>query len=318
MKRLYWTPLTLWLLLLPAFGQVNPHQALQDALVLENRGNFVSAAEVAKGAIDSGELRGNELGRGYIILAVSCQGAGDMRNAQAAFERSLQVLEHARQHPEDYASALENYAGFYIELGQLDVAAPMWQKALHLRQSIGDHPGSTLSLIHLAELALTRNQVREGHQYLQEASDEAKIATDLLDEDRALFLETQGWLAILEHHARAAVPDYQQALELLEHSRGGQHWLIGWEHMLLGRAYGETGDFGRALANMENGLTILDHALGRKNPKYFAAELAYSRVLDQVGLHSKAGQMRTAAEKATKDYYRGQCIGCTINVAAFR
>ena len=52
-----------------------------DALVLENRGRFETAAKVAKAAIDSRQLSGNELGTGYIILEVACQGAGDLANA---------------------------------------------------------------------------------------------------------------------------------------------------------------------------------------------------------------------------------------------
>jgi tetratricopeptide (TPR) repeat protein len=318
MRHQYWTLLTLLLLRISTFGQLNPHTALHDALVLENRGSFETAAKVAKAAIDSRQLSGNELGRGYIILAVACQGAGDLANAQIAFEHALQVLEHDREHLEDYASALENYAGFYRELGRLDVAAPMWRKALHLRQRIGDHTGTALSLTRLAELALARNRVGEAHQYLQKASDEAKASPDLIDDDKALFLETQGWLADAEHHAPAAVAAYQHALELMERSRGEQHWLTGWEHMLLGKAYAESGDFGSALASMRTGLTILDHALGQKNPKYWAAELAYSGVLDQFGLRAEAAQMRVAAEKASKDYYGGRCAGCTINVAGFR
>jgi len=318
MRHLYWTLLTLWLLRMPIFGQLNPDTVLYDALVLENRGSFETAAKAAKAAIDSGQLSGNELGRGYIILAVACQGAGDLADAQIAFEHALQVLEHDREHPEDYASALENYAGFYSELGQLDVAAPMWRKAFHLRQSIEDHTGTALSLARLAELALARNRVREAHRYLQKASNEAKASPDLIDDDKAFFFETQGWLADAEHHASAAVAAYQHALELVERSRGEQHWLVGWEHMLLGKAYAESGDFRSALANMQTGLTILDHALGQKNPKYFAAEQAYSRVLDHLGLHAQAAQMRAAAEKASKDYYGSQCAGCTINVAALR
>jgi tetratricopeptide (TPR) repeat protein len=318
MKHLYWALLTLWLLRMPTFGQLNPHTVLHDALVLENRGSFETAAKVAKAAIDSRQLSGNELGRGYIILAVACQGAGDLANAQIAFEHALQVLEHDREHPEDYASALENYAGFYSELGQLQVAAPMWLKAFHLRQRIGDHTGTALSLTCLAGLALARNRIREADQYLQKASDEAKVSPDLIDDDKALFFETQGWLADTEHHAPAAVAAYQHALELVERSRGEQHWLAGWEHMLLGKAYAESGDFRSALANMQTGLTILDHALGQKNPKYFTSELAYSRVLDQFGRHAEAAQMRSAAEKTSKDYYGSKCAGCTINVAAFR
>jgi tetratricopeptide (TPR) repeat protein len=318
MRHPYWILLTVSLLYSPMLGQTNASATLHDALVLENRGSFQTAAKVAKAAIDSRQLRVNELGRGYIILAVASQGAGDLANAHIAFEHALKVLEDDREHPEDYASALENYAGFYLELGQLDVAGPMWRKALDLREGIGDHSGTALSLIRLAELALIRNQVREADQYLQKASDEAKAAPDLVDDDKALLLETRGWLAIAERRAPAAVAAYQQALELVERSRGEQHWLAGWEHMLLGKAYAQLGDSRRGLANMRTGLMILDHALGQKNPKYFAAELAYSQVLDRFGLRSEAMQMRVAAEKASRNYYGSQCPGCTINIAAFR
>ena len=318
MKHLYWILLTLWLLRMPTFAQPDPHTALGDALAQENRGSFETAAKIAKATIDSRQLSGIELGRGYIILAIACQGAGDLANAQVAFERALQILENDREHPEDYASVLENYARLYSELGQLDVAAPMWRKALHLRQSIGDHTGAALSLTQLAELALARNRLREAQRYLQKASNEAKASPDFIDDDEAFFLETQGWLAIAEHHAPAAVASYECALKLVERSRGEQHWLAGWEHMLLGKAYAQSGDSRSAVTNMQTGLTILDHALGQKNPKYFAAELAYSRVLDQFGSHAKAEQMRTAAEKASRDYYAGRCARCTINTAVFR
>jgi tetratricopeptide (TPR) repeat protein len=322
MRPLYWTLLTLWLLYRPMLGQMlgqtNPSAALHDALVLENRGSYDSAATIAKTTIDSGQLSGNELGRAYIILAVARQGAGDLADAQIAFEHALQLLEHDREHLEDYASALENYAGYYSELGQLDVAAQLWRKAFHLRQKIGDHAETALSLTRLAEYALARNRVREADRYLQKASNEAKASPDLTDDEKTFFFEIHGWSAIAEHHAPAAVADYQRALELVEQSRGKQHWLAGWEHMLLGKAYAESGDFTSALASMQNGLTILDHALGQKNPKYFAAELEYSRVLDQLGLHVEAAQMSAAAEKASKDYYSSQRAGCTINVAGFR
>lgn len=318
MRHLYRTMLTLWLLRVLAFGQISPNTLLRDALLQENSGSFEAAAKLAKAAIDSRRLSQNELGRGYIILAVACRGAGDLATAQTAFEHALQVLEPDREHTEDYASALENYAGFYSELGQLGVAAPMWRRAYRLRQAIGDHAGTAISLMRLAEYALAQSRVREAHRYLQRASNEAKASPGLVADERAFFFETQGWLAIAEHHAPLAIGSYQQALELVQQSRGEQHWLAGWEHMLLGKAYARSGDCKGAFANMQTGLTILDHALGRKNPRYFAAELAYSRVLDQFGLHAEAAPMRAAAEKASKDYYGGQCAGCTINVASFR
>ncbi|MGC1961315.1 MAG: hypothetical protein WA676_01170, partial [Candidatus Sulfotelmatobacter sp.] len=66
------------------------------------------------------------------------------------------------------------------------------------------------------------------------------------------------------------------------------------------------------------GLSILDQALGRKNPRYFVAQIAYAAVLDQAGLRERAAQLRAAVEQAQKDFYRSQCVSCTINVAAFR
>jgi|SRR5579872_107841 len=318
MTHLYWTMLTLWLLHMPTFGQLSPNTLLRDALVQENSGSFEAAAKLAKAAIDSRQLSQNELGRGYIILAVACRGAGHLANAQTAFEHALQALEPDREHTEDYASALENYAGFYTELGQLDVAAPMWRRAYHKRKAIGDHEGTAISLMRLAEFALSQNRVREARRYLQKASNEAKASSGLIADESAFFFETQGWLAIAEHDAPLAIESYQHALELVEQSRGEQHWLAGWDHMLLGKAYAESGDCKSAFANMQTGLTILDRALGRKNPRYFAAELAYSRALDQFGLHAEAAPMRAAAEKASKEYYGRQWARCTINAASFR
>jgi hypothetical protein len=94
----------------------------------------------------------------------------------------------------------------------------MWEKALHLRQSIGDHTGTALSLTRLADLALAQNRVREAQRYLQNASNEAKASSDFSDDDKAFFLETQGRLATAEHHASAAVVAYEHALELIERS----------------------------------------------------------------------------------------------------
>jgi len=291
---------------------------LNDAQMLENRGNLEMAAEYAKLAINSGKLSGTELSRGYIILAVSSRGRGKLTDAQIAFEHSLRILEHDREHVADYASALDNYAGLYADLGQLDVAVPMYRKALRLRQKMGEHAGTAVCLMQLAQLALTRNRVREAHKYLQEASDQIESAPDLTGEYRALFFETEGSLAMAEHKASAAVPLYRQALEVLKQSRGEQYWLTGAEYVLLGQADAASGDFSAALADMRKGLAILDPVLGKGNPKYLVAELSYARVLDRVGLQVEAAQVRRTVERARKEHSGNQCAGCTVSAAAFR
>jgi hypothetical protein len=74
--QVVWTLLTLWPLHMPAFGQFNPHTALHDALVQLNRGSFETAAKVAKAAIDSGQLSGNELGGGTSSSELLAKGLG--------------------------------------------------------------------------------------------------------------------------------------------------------------------------------------------------------------------------------------------------
>lgn len=252
------------------------------------------------------------------MLGVAFEDTGNFGEAQRCYERSLLILEHDLSHTSEYSAALQNLGRLNTELGQLQAAESMWLKALHLRQQLGDHAATTGSLTDLAGLALARNNTKQARKYLKQAADESKLADDLIDGDFALLAETRGWLALAERRAAEAVQQYQLALEFCERANGKQHWLTGWEHMLRGKAYAQEGDTQHALADMQQGLTILEHTLGRKNPKYFISEIAYSQVLEQSGSHTEAVRLKTAAEQASKEFYGAQCVGCTINIAAFR
>jgi tetratricopeptide (TPR) repeat protein len=318
MRHPHWTLLVLPLVYIPLSGQTNAHEALHAAVSFENRGDFEQAATTAKIAVDSGSLSGAELARGYVVLGVAYQGAGKITEAQVAFEHSLRILEPDKDHVEDYAAALQNYGEFYAEMGQLEAAGVMWMKAFRLGQEIGNALQMTVSLIRLSEMAMAQQQVRKARKYFKRASDEASFAPDLTDEDRALLFETEGWVELTRHHAREAIFCYQHALDLVERSHGGQHWRAGWGYMLLGKAYGQSGDLNTALRDMRKGLAILEHSLSRNNPKYLVAQIAYSQVLGRTGSHAEAAEMCARAEKALKNYYGSQCAGCTISVAAFR
>ncbi|MCU1299458.1 MAG: tetratricopeptide repeat protein, partial [Acidobacteriaceae bacterium] len=103
--------ITLFLAGLPLFAQENPHQRLQDALVLEQQGQFDAASNTAKLVINSHQLSGVELGRAYIIMGIAYRAMGNFAAAQNAFEQSLRILERDPEHVSDYAAALNNYAG---------------------------------------------------------------------------------------------------------------------------------------------------------------------------------------------------------------
>jgi Tfp pilus assembly protein PilF len=299
-------------------AQSNLQEQLHTAFVLEQQGQFNQVIMTIQPLIDSHQVSGYELGNACIMLGMAYDGAGEFIEAQHALDCALHVLEHDPQHVSEYAATLQNYASLYSEIGQLDTAASMWLQALKLRQELGDHTGSMRSLSNLAGLALSRNKIHQAREYLKRASDEMKLATDLVDDDFAVLSEMRGWLAMAQGHAPTAVMEYQRALELGGRIHGEQHWLTGWEHMLLGKAYAQAGDTRSALVNMQQGLSILEHALGPKNPKYFIAQIAYSKVLDQTGSHAEAVRLRGAAQQARKEFYGAQCTGCTISKAAFQ
>jgi len=312
------TLLTLFLACSPMFAQENPHERLRAALVFEKHGQFDKAIIITKEVIASSQLTGVERGRACIILGLAYETEGWFPEAQHAFDQALRILENDAVHVSDYASALSNYAGLYIDVGGLKEAAVMWHKALDLQLQTGDQAAAMRTLTNLAGLSIAQKRLHEAGDWLKKASAEMKLIQDLADDDLAVFFETQGWLALAQGHSSAAVAAYRRALELSRRNRGERHWLTGYEQLLLGKALARFGDLSQALADMRQGLAILGCALGRTNPKYFAAEIAYAQVLDQAGSHAAAGQLRANAEQASKDFYGSQCVGCTINVAAFR
>ncbi|MGB8726599.1 MAG: hypothetical protein WCD09_04295 [Candidatus Sulfotelmatobacter sp.] len=299
-------------------AQGTPQEPLHEAYVYEKRGQFDKAVVIAKELTDSGRVSGVELGRAWNVLGVVFTQQGRLMEAQNAFERSLQILGQEPRFVTDYAAALQNYGELYNDSGERAVAGKMWRKALDLLQQSGGHGGIARSLTYLAGLALAQNQIPNAKKYLKNVAEEMKLTHDLSDDDLAFIYETQAWLARAQRHPSAAVAGYQRSLELCQRIYGEGHWKVGWDYMLLGKSYAQSGDIEKALTDMRNGLSILDQALGRKNPRYFVAQIAYAAVLDQAGLRERAAQLRAAVEQAQKDFYRSQCVSCTINVAAFR
>jgi tetratricopeptide (TPR) repeat protein len=303
------------------FAQAKPHEQAQAAFALEQQGRFGEVIAILEPMISSNQVTGVDLASASIMLGVAYDGAGNVAEAQHAYDRALRLLEHDPQHSSQYAAALANYGRLYTEISQFDAAESVWRQALQLREQNGEHVEAARSLIDLAGLALARKNVPQARDYLKTASQETQVAQgarELLDDDLALLSETRGWLALSEGHAPAAIDEYQRALEICRRVHGGQHWLVGWEHMLVGKAYAQAGDLLQAQSHMLQGLAILERALGRKNPKYFVSEIAYARVLDRAGAREQAASLKSEAEQASKDFYHAQCAGCTINKSAFQ
>lgn len=145
-----------------------------------------------------------------------------------------------------------------------------------------------------------------------------KFTSNLDNDDIATIYSTRGWIEELESKPQLARFDYQYALELWEKEHGNKYASVGWGHMLLGKTYAEVGNLTEAAAHMRSGLSILSQTSGIRSARYLTAEIAYSHLLDQTGLHDEAAKLRDTAEQGIREVYRAQCAGCAISAESFR
>jgi tetratricopeptide (TPR) repeat protein len=292
-------------------------QRLKEALDLEKDGKPVLAIAQARALLDSNSLDPYETGKAWNILGLAYEDEGDLRLARHADEESIRILEPL-PNIRDYAMALDDLGGVYVTAGQFEAADKFRTKALGLYETAGDHGGAAMASSDLALSSFRQNKVRQGKKYLEQALREARAATDLDNDDRAAMASLQGWKAWHDGDYSTSVAKYKQALDFLRSLHGEDHPSTGWAHVLVGDADAAAGQLKAALAETKEGMDILDRSLGRQNPHYLMAEVAYARVLDASGSHAEADQIKATAESMLKENDRRQCPGCTVSAMTFR
>lgn len=300
-----------------AIAQADPVAPLMRAYALERQDQPANAVALVRPLIESGTFQGAELGRAWILLGIAYADQSDFREAQHAYEQAISLLQPMSDR-RDYASAVYSLANLYLVEGQLQASKGLRLKALQLYEQAGDHRGIARASNALASLAWKQGHIREGRRYLKQTADEMKVATELNDDDLATIFATQALFARVDGNSSAAIAGYEHAIQLLKRADEANSPRLAWEYMLLGIAYADTSRFDDALGEMRQGLSILDRAWGRKDPRYLEAEIAYSQVLDRSGDHKPAALLRATDEATLKELKRAQCIGCTISAEAFR
>jgi tetratricopeptide (TPR) repeat protein len=239
-----------------------------------------------------------------------------LAQAQSAYEKALDLLSHTPEAAVDHASALDNFARLSLDTGHPDAALRLETDALKEYEGLSNHADIARSCATLASLEINRGHRREGKEYLSRALQEAGLASGLDQDFYAAVWSAQGWLALLNKDTTTAISAYSHAIELWRAAHGEQHMLTGWGYMLLGKSYAQAGQNDKALEQMGKGLNILDQAAGSGDPKYLAAQLSYSQVLDQSGEHDEAVRVKNSAQQALKRLSRDACADCTVSAFA--
>ena len=315
--------LSLLLLLTPIvspiiWGEENAHHQLYQAFVLEKQGQFAQAIRSIPSLIESHELTTGEVGRAWTLLGYAYQEQWKFDQAQNAYEHALHIQEGDPQYLGDCANTLNFFAGLYQVMGQPEAATKMLTRALSIHGQLKDHHSMARTYATLAETQLQQKHLRPAKASLEKALAEAKLTNELTDDDHVYISDTQAWVASEDGDKSKALAGYQHSLELLRQSHGEEYALTGIAHLLLGKAYAAKKQFNEALANMREGIGILDRTVGPRNPHYLQGQILYSEVLDRSGLHEEAERLKTAAQQGLKDLLGGQCMGCTVSAASFR
>jgi tetratricopeptide (TPR) repeat protein len=318
MRSTWINQLILLLVCSVALAQTSNDNPLKAVLTLEQQGRFADAIAKVKPLLDSGKLNGDAEGRAWTLLGLAYKQESRLGEAQRAFEQSIRIFEHAPAHEVDYATALHSLSEVYLSLQQFDIATRLEKKALHQYEQIKDHANIARLSVNMAGMEISQKNMDEGKRYLRKADDERKLTTSFDDSDVATLSVIQGWLDFLNSDTSKAIAEYRNALEIWKRKYGDNDPLTAWGHVLVGRARAETNERKAALEEVRSGLSIIEQTVGRQSPKYFAAQMAYSYVLDANGLHAEAKKAKATAEQARKDFYTRQCATCTVSATAFR
>jgi len=302
----------------PIFAQITPEQRLAEAYKLEREGKAAMAIPQLNSLLDSKSLDSADAGKAWDVLGLSYEDQGDFRDSTRAFEQSIQAYETVPNDTRDYAIALDDFGGLYVNTGQVDLAVKMMERALRLHQANQDHAGVARSCSDLAGALFSQKKLHEGRKYLDRALKESRLTSELADDDLATLASLQGWLAQSEGDLPSSVSKYQQSLDLLRKYYGEEHASTGWGYVLLGKVRAENGDLSGSLTEMDKGLAILGGTLSSQDPRLLSAEIACSRVLDMAGKRSEAQMMRAKAEGQLSSFRNRNCLDCTVSAKAFQ
>jgi tetratricopeptide (TPR) repeat protein len=251
--------------------------------------------------------------RGY-----AWQQLGQFTNATASYEKALTVINRDGQHASDYAATLSSLAGVYSLIGQNDTAKHLLLRSIHLFEANNDHAGAAMIWNDLATIAAEQHSRGEARKDMARSIAESKLASNITTSELAALATTEGRIAELEGDPHTAISDYQRALDLWKQSHVDQLPKTAWLYVLLGGVYLQAGDLANARDSTTRGLSMLEASSGRQTPRYFAAELAYSKVLDASGAHDQASALRKEAQAALNTSTDQKRAQSEISIAALR
>ncbi|HEV2575652.1 MAG TPA: tetratricopeptide repeat protein [Acidobacteriaceae bacterium] len=282
----------------------NNNPGLDSLSQLSRHGQLPQLIQAANSLLAGGNLSSSDKGIALTYLAYGYQQSGDLHHAVASYEQALAVINRDGLHTAEYATALAALATLYAESGAIDTAKHVLLRSIHIFEQQGDHAAIAGLWNDLATIAADEHSSRDAHKYLAHALAESQLAGNITQDQLAAITSTQARIAQLDGDPTSAISDYQRSLALWKQSHGDQQPQTGWLYVLLGEAWLQSGNIAAAHDATLHGLQILQATSGDRTPRFFAAQLAYSKILDASGSHAEASTLRTSANSGLTDLTR--------------
>jgi tetratricopeptide (TPR) repeat protein len=303
----------------PLTNAQDQNTALANLSQLSRHNQLPQLIQAANSLLANQKLEPAERGIALTYLGHAYQKGGDFQTATGYYEKALAILERDGLHPSEYATTLGALATLYAEMGQMDTAKHVLLRSMHLFENDRDHHDQIAILwSDLATIAADKHSSREAHKCMALAIAETQRATNVSPDETSALLTTQARIAQIDGDPRTAIADYQHALDLWKQSHADQHPDTGWLYVLLGGAYLQAGDLAGARDTTHRGLSVLQASSGPQSPRFFAAELAYAKVLEASGSHDEASRLRKEAEAGLHASPARQQAQSEISISALR
>ena len=300
--------------LLNAQAQANGLANLSD---LSRRGQLPDLIRAANSLLTDNKLTPVDQGMVLIYLGNAYQQLGEFTKAIANYEKALAVVNRDGQHPSEYAATLATLATVYVQTGQIDTAKHVLLRSIDLFKSESDHTGAAMIWNDLATIAVEQRSRGEAHKDMARSIAESQLAGNLTPGELAALATTEGRIAALDGDPRTAIADYGHSLDLWQQTHKDQPQKTAWLYVLMGDAYLQARDIVNARETTTRGLTLLEASSGRQTPRYFLAQLVYSKILEASGSHDEASTFRKEAQAGLNSPNRKSAQG-EISISALR
>ncbi len=267
-------------------------------------------------AADSHSLSESDRGLAWGMLASSYQDLEMYPKARRAYQMALEILPSIPSAKAQYAAIIANFATMEESQGQMRAAQVLFEKAVHLYEELGDHAGLGSAYTDLAVMKFAQNDDRASRRALEKAF--ALQGNSPSDDDLAAMNSVKAALALRAGHAEDAVAAVQISIESWTRSRGPDFYMLGTTYLLRARALARTGEYSRALVDVQHALAIAEATVGKQSIGYLTAKGVYGEILKASGARDEGSRMQQEARRALNDLQGRQCSRCTIDASAFR